>query len=152
MAPDNVLPILKGLRALPFFPAEEEVLEVLTSMAMKMAENEEQLRWVVKRMTCDGLYREWPGPAEVRGVFCWKYKPKDGIEADSAIYPEGPPVEPGYLPLLQNPALPPGHIASADEEADAIIQALAEKLAAAKKYPPRKKQQLSTAQFEARIR
>jgi hypothetical protein len=153
MNPVTVRNILAGLRALPFFDGGEAPVSMLVSMVTGMAETEEQILWVVQRMTA-GLYEKWPGPLEMRAVYCSKFRPKDGVEAESTIYPNGIPSEkkPGDLsglPVPELPALPAGHIASTDPEADAIIQALAEKLATQRKRP--KKQQLTTAQFESRL-
>ncbi|TXH41277.1 MAG: hypothetical protein E6Q97_37910 [Desulfurellales bacterium] len=39
-----------------------------------------QLQWLVETVVDN--YNEWPGPQEVRAVFCTRYKPADGVEAD----------------------------------------------------------------------
>lgn len=42
----------------------------------------EQCDWLVKILTTQ--FDEWPGPRTVRGIFCRRYKPVDGIEAGLA--------------------------------------------------------------------
>jgi hypothetical protein len=100
-----------------------------------MCATEEQVRWLVDRMT-SGIYAEWPGIAEMRACFCYRYKPRDGVEAYSSVYaemprdPTAPPRPEIAAPYLK--ALPPGHEVTPDPELEASIQQLAEKC----KMPP----------------
>jgi hypothetical protein len=48
----------------------------------RMATTPEQVDWLVRAMI--DQVGEWQGPTELRGVFCTKYSPKDGIEVDCA--------------------------------------------------------------------
>ena len=41
-----------------------------------MATKTEQIEWVITQML--GWYNEWPGPREMRGVFCQRWKPAQG--------------------------------------------------------------------------
>ena len=98
-----------------------------------MCASEEQVRWLIDRMT-SGIYAEWPGVHEMRACFCCRYKPKDGINAYSTIYPDGLPIDPTAPPRPEIAApklkaLPPGHEATADPELEASIQRLAAKCA-----------------------
>jgi hypothetical protein len=117
--------MLSALAMLKYFPAgNEAVLESLARMVGSMCENEEQVRWLVDRMT-SGIYGEWPGPAEMRACFCSRFKPKDGINAYSQVYPDGlPPSSEEAKRRLEGPkilALPPGSVASADPGLDAAL-------------------------------
>lgn len=102
--------ILAGLTVLRFFPAEPTARAGITRIVCEMVDPsnaiapEEQVRWLVRRMTT--LYNEWPGPREMRAVFCSRFKPADGIEAlpDIEKFPEGLPADP-TLPALA-PAAP----------------------------------------------
>ncbi len=83
-----VMQIAAELAVLPFYPSEPEARLAIVRLIGKMATTESQVRWLVDRMT-SGLYAKWEGPGELRAVFCMKFKPADGIEAVSQVYPEG---------------------------------------------------------------
>lgn len=133
MNPKRILESLAGLAMLKFFPSNNEaVLLALARLVMDMCENEQQVEWLVDRMT-SGLYQEWPGPLEMRAVYIEEYKPKDGIVVYSQVYPEGIPrgakTPPGKQPRKQiagteMKALPPGHVASADTGLEAAVMIL----------------------------
>jgi len=122
----RVLKTLAGLAMLKFFPANNEaVLEGLARLVVGMCENEQQVEWLVDRMT-SGLYQEWPGPLEMRAVYCSRYKPKDGLNAYSQVYPDGIPMsKEGKLRQIAGAelkALPPGHVASSDEHMEVALR------------------------------
>jgi len=57
----------------------------LMKLLDRMASDDEetairQMNWYVG--TVINNFDEWPGPVTLRGVFCVKYKPRDGVEAD----------------------------------------------------------------------
>ncbi len=74
------------LALMKFFPpkSEEGARTALVGMICEMASNNEQIEWLVRRALT--LYNEWPGPRELRALFCSRYKPADGIEARSTVY------------------------------------------------------------------
>lgn len=74
-----------------FFPSDPEARIGIAEEIVSMAENEDQVRWLVARLP--KLYTEWPAMHEVRATFCSKFKPKDGDEVYSEIYLEGIPAE-----------------------------------------------------------
>ena len=94
-------------------------------MAGRMASSEEEIEWLVDRMTISGLYSEWPGPGEMRACFCSKFRPKDGISATSSVYPDGLPSERAAEPIL--PMLPPGRPVTASRRLDDTVKDLAGK-------------------------
>jgi hypothetical protein len=49
----------------------------------QMVATQDQLTWLVGVMI--NQVGEWHGPAELRGVFCNRFKPADGIEADCVM-------------------------------------------------------------------
>lgn len=83
---------LEKLAMLKFFPSDEGARLGILELVCKMAHSEAQVDWLVNRMT-DGLYNEWPGPAELRACFCSKFPPRDGKSACSQIYGDGIPSE-----------------------------------------------------------
>jgi hypothetical protein len=122
----RVLEALAGLAMLKFFPANNEaVLAALARLCVNMCRSEDEVEWLVDRMT-SGLYQEWPGPLEMRAVYCSRYKPKDGLNAYSQVYPDGIPMsKEGKLKQLAGAelkALPPGHVASADESMEVALR------------------------------
>lgn len=125
MNPKNVLRILDELTVLPYFPKDENVMNALVRLMGNMCESEEQVRWLVTRMT-SGIYAEWPGPHEMRAAFCYRYKPKDGIAAYSSVYLDGDwPLDPTAPPRIEAPkmlALPAGQEVSADRSIDTAVQ------------------------------
>lgn len=92
MNPRNIASILGELRVLPMFPNDDAVLVSLVRLAGAMATSEDQVRWLVNRMT-SGLYAQWPGPQEMRACFCSRFKPADGISVCSTVYLDGIPSE-----------------------------------------------------------
>ena len=147
MNPETVLEILGELRVLRFFPNDEAVMNALVRLCGSMCASEKQVRWLVDRMT-SGIYSEWPGIAEMRGCFCGRFKPADGINGYSSVYPDGLPPDPTApprpgiaaaalkaLPAGALKALPQGHEESADPEVEAVIQWLADKCSMPPAYP-----------------
>jgi len=64
---------------LKFFPSDEGARIGIAEEIADMVENEDQLRWLVKKLP--KVFTDWPGMLEVREAFCTKFKPLDGIEA-----------------------------------------------------------------------
>lgn len=111
------------LAMLKFFPTDPEARTSIVGMVCEMADNDEQVDWLTRRMLV--LYNEWPGPKELRALFCSRHKPKDGIEAKSEKFLEGVPSEKKPEPMK---ALPPGSVASADPNAERAVRLLAKSL------------------------
>ena len=114
---DTINRLVASMATIPFFPAEETARLALVDTLGEMAENEDQVRWLVRRMR--NLYSQWPGEREMRACFCSRYRPKDGLNAYSTVYLDGLPSEhPQTQPLL------PGR--SADPQLAAAVSELAE--------------------------
>lgn len=102
---------LAELGMLKYFPAGPEAQAGLLRMVCEMLDTkthvppEEQAEWLVKRTLA--LYNEWPGPRELRAVFCSRFRPADGIEAtaDFQRFPEGIPPDPTLRKLPESPRL-----------------------------------------------
>ena len=66
-----------------FFPSSDTVARATVMLElMQMCSTDDQVEWLSKRLTA--LYTEWPGLRELRAVFCFKFKPFDKIEVNSA--------------------------------------------------------------------
>lgn len=74
---------VQRMSVLAFFPAGQaagvEIVRILASMCATY----EQLDWLVSTMI--DRVGEWKGPKEMRGLFCTRYRPADGIEAECSI-------------------------------------------------------------------
>jgi hypothetical protein len=110
---------LAELTLMKFFPSEKAARAALVAQVCSFATTNEQVDWLVKRaLVC---YNEWPGIRELRALFCSRWKPADGMEAYSMIYPStenggGFPHSTQYGP---QPQLTPGR-----EEARALLQSI----------------------------
>ncbi len=91
MNPEKVLQYIGGLSAMKFFPSDVEARVAIAEQFALFARSESEVQWVIRRVLA--LYREWPGVYELRAVYCSKWKPKDGIEAFSAVHVDGIPSE-----------------------------------------------------------
>ena len=125
ITPEEAQIIVAQLGAMNFFPNNEPAVRATISrLVQRMCDTFQQAQWLVDRMI--DLYDRWPGPHELRAVYCSRYKPADGLEGYSAVYPDGIPPERRIEPAHQPLALPPGRIASANPEADAMVSRLME--------------------------
>ena len=79
----DVQAAIAELSMLRYFPAEEAARAAIGSLMVRMVPHREALRWLVRAMV--DRVGEWRGPTELRGVLCWRYRPADGISADSTF-------------------------------------------------------------------
>ena len=109
---------LSKLSLMKFFPSDPAARSALMGIVMSMAWTDDQIEWLVKRALV--VFAEWPGPMEIRALFCSRWKPADGIEAHSQLYRATengggfPPEKPRAEALL-----PPGR-----EEARKMLESL----------------------------
>lgn len=131
MISEQALLVAAGrLLAMPFCPADELVKMAILDELPEIVEDDDQLRWLIARVL--KLYNQWPGLSEIRAVYCSKFRPRDGVEVYSAVYPEGIPSEqPEILP-----ALPPPR-ATKELTGDAKFEAELQRLAKLKQFPKR---------------
>jgi len=73
------------LSLIPFFPGDPHARASLVRFFLRMVSTEQQLQWLVDSAL--DLYSQWPGPHELRALYCSHFKPKDGLEAYSAGTP-----------------------------------------------------------------
>jgi hypothetical protein len=101
---------------LRFFPGEPEARLGIAKQIAKFASDESQVRWLVEVLP--NHFGDWPGTHEVRAVFCMKFRPKDGVEVDSKVFPDGlskAQLNPGVKQLeAPSPLQLPGEVLSAD--------------------------------------
>lgn len=71
-----------------YFPGDKAERGVIARVLTRMVADPKHLRWLVDALVNSA--REWPGFGEVRGMYCTRYKPLDGIEANCSL--------PGFRP------------------------------------------------------
>jgi hypothetical protein len=76
------------LAAIPYFPADEHARRAIMQQVSKFVDSPDRLRWLVGAAL--NTMREWKGLAELRGLYCTKFRPADGETADCTL--------PGYSP------------------------------------------------------
>lgn len=91
LTPDAATAAVAKLGLMAFFPGDPDVRAALVTVFMEMIDTQEQLDWLVARAL--KLYGRWPGVAEIRALYCSRWKPKDGVETYSETYVEGFPSE-----------------------------------------------------------
>jgi hypothetical protein len=121
LTPETAAAAVAKMALMAFFPGDPDIRAALVSVFVDMVDTEEQLDWLVNRAL--RLYARWPGVAEIRALYCSRWKPKDGIEAYSSIYPDGIPSERREPPAR---AMPPGRLVTADAELDQRVQKAAD--------------------------
>jgi len=68
------------LGMLKYFPSDPLAQAAVMALLERMVSTPEQLAWLVRTMIDE--IGEWQGPVELRGVFCSRFRPMDGVEAD----------------------------------------------------------------------
>jgi hypothetical protein len=110
---ETVTAEVSKLGTMRYFPSDPSVKLALVEFMGDIAETEDQVRWLVKRVRT--LYAEWPGEHELRAAFCSRFRPKDGINACSSVYVDGIPTE----RVKPSPLLTPGR-----EEARRMLESI----------------------------
>src|SRR5690242_19674631 len=116
---------ISRMSLLNFFPPQT-AWPALAILIDDMCATDEQVEWLARRVVT--LYDSWPGPHELRAVLCSKFKPKDGIEADSEhprYLEDGIPSERPQIAAPIPKRLTAGEV-SEDAECQAIVRHLAE--------------------------
>ena len=65
---------------LKYFPSDATSKAGVMELLERMATTPEQVAWLVRTMI--DQVGEWKGPKELRGVFCTRFNPADGVDVD----------------------------------------------------------------------
>jgi hypothetical protein len=87
---DHLALAIASMSILKYFPMDEIQHRVMADFLRKLCGHVEGLSWLVSQLV--NRVGEWPGPAQVRGIYCTRFKPKDGIEDESGC------TIPGFTP------------------------------------------------------
>jgi hypothetical protein len=105
----HIVDAVDELGMLRMFPSTNGARLGIMKLLGRMVERKDQLDWLVSTMV--NRVGEWRGPAEMRGVYCSRFKPFDGIEADCINTPGFTPDEQEAKALAKHEeikSLPPG--------------------------------------------
>jgi hypothetical protein len=105
---DQIVHAVGRLGGLAFFPTDEAAKAEIMRLLQRLVSTSEQLEWLCTTML--DRVGTWRGPVELRGVFCTKFKPADGIEANclqtagfTAMDSEAAYLDDPELKLLRDP-------------------------------------------------
>lgn len=71
------------LALLEFFPSEVVARAELAKLMMRIVSTPEELEWLVTTMI--NHFERWRGPKEMRGLFCTRFRPADGVEETCTV-------------------------------------------------------------------
>lgn len=74
---------LEELSSIPFFPTAEAAQLVIGKHMLKFVSGPTELRWLVDSAV--NAMRKWEGIPELRGLYCTRYKPVDGVEGTCSL-------------------------------------------------------------------
>lgn len=81
---------LARISSMKFFPSKDDDLKaIIAEDLVNICATDEQADRLSKHFKV--VYPEWPGAYELRACACSMFRPVDGVEVDSAVYPEGVP-------------------------------------------------------------
>lgn len=87
MTPEELRDKVLEWSSMRFFPRDEPGRLAIVRAVARMSGTGERAAWIVDQMLA--LTGEWPGILEVRGVFCLRFPPADGVSAESEICKSG---------------------------------------------------------------
>jgi hypothetical protein len=68
------------MAVLQFWPSDPQARKGVMMLLSRMVATRSQLAWLVETMV--DRVGTWYGPVELRGVYCTRFRPADGIEAN----------------------------------------------------------------------
>ncbi len=80
---DDLENAMDELSMCQFFPTDPGTRSAIMALLARMVPHREALIWLVRTMS--DKIGAWKGPMELRGVLCTRWKPADGIEAESTL-------------------------------------------------------------------
>ena len=144
-----------------WFPDGAGAKAALMGVLGKMCHDDASIVWLAE--TTAALHGKWPGLGEVRAIYCSRFRPKDGIEIYSTVYPDGIPsqCERAQLPAGAHGALTPGgrtlqleapgHRLNSAERTELNDETINAVVAAQKPICPTLRERLEGEHFEALV-
>jgi hypothetical protein len=75
---ERIIDAVRAMSSIPFFPKEEYAQRAIMSEIAKFADRPERVDWLASAALRS--MREWRGVAELRGMYCTRFKPADGYD------------------------------------------------------------------------
>jgi hypothetical protein len=75
---ERIINAVRAMSSIPFFPKEEYAQRAIMTEIAKFADRPEHVEWL--EHAAIRSMREWRGVAELRGMYCTRFKPADGID------------------------------------------------------------------------
>lgn len=69
--------VIDALSILRFFPKEARERAQVIGILHRMCNNQRELYWLLDRALI--AWNDWPGPRDLRALFCTKFRPRDGV-------------------------------------------------------------------------
>jgi hypothetical protein len=85
ITPEEAMGAVGLLSSLKYFPAQGPAWVGIADVLTRLVSTTERLDWLVRELL--NQVSEWPGLKEIRGLYCTKYTPADGIEAKTCCLP-----------------------------------------------------------------
>ena len=85
---DQLAGAVSEFGAIPYFPNDSGAQLAIMRQLEKFVSGAAELRWLVD--TAISVMRDWKGVPELRGLYCTRFRPADGREANCSL--------PGYTP------------------------------------------------------
>lgn len=79
---DDMKNAMVQLSMLRYFP-QGDAQKAIAMFLAQLCGTGERLQWLVSQLV--NRVGDWPGPAQVRGIFCTRFRPADGKEADCTL-------------------------------------------------------------------
>jgi hypothetical protein len=73
------------LAAIPYYPREESARMAVLDALMRFVAGPSELRWLVR--TAIDVMDKWEGVAQLRALYCTRFRPADGIEGVACTLP-----------------------------------------------------------------
>jgi hypothetical protein len=75
---EHIIDAVRAMSSIPFFPKEEYSQRAIMAEIAKFADRPERVDWLASAALRS--MREWRGVAELRGMYCTRFKPADGYD------------------------------------------------------------------------
>ena len=84
---------LAKLGTMNYFPADQGSRAEIAALLAQMCVSSKSLDWLMEQMICH--VKDWPGCAEMRGIYCSRFPPMDGINTYAAHWKYSPEASEG---------------------------------------------------------
>ena len=118
----DIAAAVEELAAIPYFPQSAGAKVAIGAHIGKFVSDSKKLRWLIDSAIV--AMGEWRGIPELRGLYCTRYKPADGVEGICTLAgysPEELEMAPAYRPAI---GAVDQKLLSASEETEMIEEAL----------------------------